>query len=63
MVSDDGILSIATLVQNPTEACNRLVEMANKNGGKDNITVIMATFLKEGRWFSVFSNFWKWFGR
>jgi protein phosphatase len=31
MVSDDEILSIATLIQNPTEACNRLVERAKKN--------------------------------
>ncbi len=42
MVSDGDILSAVKSVQDPFKACTRLVHMANKRGGKDNITVIVA---------------------
>jgi protein phosphatase len=51
MVPDSDILSVVTSVDNPSEACERLVEMANNNGGKDNITVITAYIYKKN-WLS-----------
>jgi len=42
MVSNDGIVGILQDEQKPQCACERLVGEANKQGGKDNITVIVA---------------------
>jgi protein phosphatase len=42
MVSDDRIAAILQSEDDPRVACERLVAEANENGGKDNITVIVA---------------------
>ncbi len=41
MVRDSQIAEIVRSARNPQEACDRLVEAANRNGGEDNITVIV----------------------
>jgi len=42
MVRDDEILSVLQTHHNPDDACAALVELANKAGGADNITAIVA---------------------
>lgn len=42
MVEDDEILQIVKKSDSPKEAAKKLVNEANKNGGKDNISVIIA---------------------
>lgn len=44
MVDDDEILRIVKKCTSPKEAAQRLVTEANKNGGKDNISVVLAEF-------------------
>lgn len=44
MVPDGEVLDILKAEPDPQRACDRLVEQANANGGKDNITVIVARF-------------------
>lgn len=42
MVEDSDILQIIRTCASPKEAAQRLVNEANKNGGKDNISVVLA---------------------
>lgn len=44
MVEDEDILHIIKKCGSPKEAAQRLVTEANKNGGKDNISVVLAEF-------------------
>jgi protein phosphatase len=44
MVPDGELQSILHLDKEPAWSCQRLIEMANNNGGKDNITVVVAHF-------------------
>lgn len=44
MVDDDEILHIVKKCGSPKEAAQRLITEANKNGGKDNISVVLAEF-------------------
>ena len=44
MVSDDRIAGILHDEREPQNACKRLVAEANENGGKDNITALVAQF-------------------
>jgi len=44
MVEEEEIRKIILESAKPEEACDRLVKTANENGGKDNITVIVAKF-------------------
>ena len=62
MVSDDDILSVVLLTNDPAQACEKLIDMANIAGGKDNITVIAGYFRKK-RWFSFLLNIKEWFRR
>jgi protein phosphatase len=39
MVGDDQLTQVVRSAPTPQEACDRLVELANAAGGKDNITV------------------------
>lgn len=48
MVADDEVLMIMASDHAPESACARLVEVANNNGGKDNVTVVAAFFTGEG---------------
>lgn len=41
MIDDDEILKIVTETDDPHEACRRLVNVANENGGEDNITAVV----------------------
>jgi len=44
MVSDDDILTIVSENRNsPSEACPQLIERANRQGGKDNTTVVLVS--------------------
>jgi len=60
MVSDDDILSVVTSANDPAVACERLIDMANDNGGKDNITVIVA-YIKKSNWLSYLLKLLQWF--
>lgn len=62
MVPDDLILSTVSSVEEPGMVCSRLVDIANKNGGKDNVTVVVAHFSKK-KWFSSVKNLFKFAGR
>jgi protein phosphatase len=44
MVRDDQIRDVLAGSRTPEEACDRLVDMANANGGEDNIAVVIARF-------------------
>ncbi|MBA4188156.1 MAG: serine/threonine-protein phosphatase [Planctomycetaceae bacterium] len=44
MVTDDRIVAIIREDRDPQRVCERLVAEANANGGKDNVTVVVATF-------------------
>lgn len=49
MVTDEAILSAVMHVKKPDTACSELIGIANKNGGKDNITVV-AVYIYKGEW-------------
>ena len=44
MVSDQEVLSVLQAEADPAHACRRLVARANDEGGKDNVTVVVARF-------------------
>jgi len=58
-LSEEVIRSVVLSSTNPGEACRMLVELANRNGGRDNITVVLI-FLDEGTIKTKISNM---FGR
>jgi serine/threonine protein phosphatase PrpC len=62
MVSDDDILNLAVSVRDPAAACDGLIELANKQGGRDNITVI-AGYVRKKSWISFLLNFKELFRR
>ena len=45
MLSDQEILQIIRPTANLPQACQQLINAANERGGKDNVTVIIASFL------------------
>jgi PPM family protein phosphatase len=45
MIADETLHEVLTSEATAEEACRKLVELANENGGKDNITAIVARFL------------------
>ncbi|HOE16301.1 MAG TPA: Stp1/IreP family PP2C-type Ser/Thr phosphatase [Syntrophorhabdaceae bacterium] len=63
MVDDDEIFAIANTLHNPAMACEDLVSRANQNGGKDNITVIIAEIEKKKGWLYRLLHFKEWFRR
>ena len=48
LVSDEQILREFRKKRSPQEICRRLVRRANRAGGTDNITAIVARFEREG---------------
>ena len=44
MVADHDIQNIVANSSGPSQACRALVEAALKNGGQDNVTVLLAQF-------------------
>lgn len=64
LVADEDIhLTLSTLSANLELAANQLIQMANDNGGKDNISVILARadrpFTVERSWYDNFLNWLK----
>jgi protein phosphatase len=47
MITDEQILSIVMSTPDLSDACRRLIEKANENGGEDNITVLVVRFVAE----------------
>lgn len=43
MVEDRTIFQVIRKGRNPEQICNKLIELANRNGGLDNITVVTVT--------------------
>ena len=67
MLADDEIgLALTTLSANPALCATHLVEMANDNGGRDNVSVILAKILKPYPATSAATGWWgrvrAWFG-
>lgn len=58
MIPDDGIAQVAGEAESARHACERLIEIANENGGEDNVTVIVVR-VKE----AVPKGFWAWLKR
>jgi protein phosphatase len=44
MVEDEGIARVLAGTESSDEACRRLVDLALENGGKDNVTVVLARY-------------------
>jgi serine/threonine protein phosphatase PrpC len=59
MVSDEEILTVVTRENDPGRACGILVNKANDNGGKDNVTVVLVYLTSDG----FFSGIRKFLGR
>ncbi len=57
MVRDEEILSVVLDGRDPSAAGQRLIELANKGGGKDNITAIVAYIFAESRLSSLINLF------
>lgn len=55
MVVDSGIAQVVGEAGTPQQACDRLVEIANENGGEDNITVVVVRVREAPR-----KGFWSW---
>ena len=53
MIDEETMRAVVTATRPPALACEQLVNMANANGGKDNITVIVAHIIKKD-WLSSF---------
>ncbi len=41
LVEDKEIADVVKQTANPQEACNKLIALANKRGGNDNVTVLL----------------------
>ena len=44
MVDDDAIRAVLVQGHASQEACRRLIDLALERGGKDNVTVVVATY-------------------
>jgi PPM family protein phosphatase len=53
LVSDDEIAATLDQTEVLTDACSRLIDLANENGGKDNITVVLVRIEEEDEPWSV----------
>jgi len=63
MVEDAVMQEVVQAADDPRLACEQLVSLANTNGGKDNITVIVAYFMEQKGILSFISRIFKWLGR
>jgi serine/threonine protein phosphatase PrpC len=62
MISDETILDIISFADNPVTVCDSLINAANENGGKDNITVVIG-YIKKKKWYSALLKFMESFRR
>ncbi|MBF0565977.1 MAG: Stp1/IreP family PP2C-type Ser/Thr phosphatase [Nitrospirae bacterium] len=58
MVPESSMLNTAKSSNDPNEVCRRLIDFANKKGGRDNITVVIA-YLYKKRLFSFLLDLFK----
>ncbi|MDP1758434.1 MAG: SpoIIE family protein phosphatase, partial [Thermodesulfovibrionales bacterium] len=56
MVPDNVILSTVAAFDDPGSACGALIDIANKNGGKDNITVALVYVFEDRTFLGKFKN-------
>ena len=49
MVPELGIAQVISEAETPSQACDRLVEIANDNGGADNVTVVVVRIKNASR--------------
>lgn len=63
MVDEETMLAVMTANSDPALACEKLVALANENGGKDNITVVIARSERDKMGFPLLSLILKWFWR
>jgi len=63
MVEDAVIQEVVQATDDPRLACEQLVSLANANGGKDNVTVIVVYFVAAKGILSFISRIFKWLGR
>ncbi|RJQ41716.1 MAG: Stp1/IreP family PP2C-type Ser/Thr phosphatase [Nitrospiraceae bacterium] len=59
MVPDNVILSIVAASDEPGSACSSLIDIANKNGGKDNITVALVYLFEDKTFLKKFKNLFR----
>jgi len=48
MVSDEALLDVLNRDEPPSDLCRRLIELANRNGGEDNITAVVMRLVVDG---------------
>lgn len=63
MVNDETLLSEVTATDDPAEACEQLIRLANRNGGRDNITVVVVHLDNKKGFFPLISDIFKWLWR
>lgn len=56
MVSDETMLDIVSCADTASAACDALINTANENGGKDNITVVLG-YIEKNKWYSALLKF------
>jgi len=62
MVSDEAALKIISQSGDFNAVCDALISAANKNGGKDNITVVIG-HIKKKKWYAALFKFMEFFRR
>jgi protein phosphatase len=62
MVTDEAVMNIISLADSPGAASDSLINAANKNGGKDNITVVIG-YIKKQKWYAALFKFMEFFRR
>jgi serine/threonine protein phosphatase PrpC len=62
MLSDKAMLEIISVAGNSAAACDALINAANEQGGKDNITVVIG-YIKKKKWYSALFKFMEFFRR
>ncbi len=56
MITDDIMMEIISSAEEPAAICDLLINTANANGGKDNITAVIGC-IKKQKWYSALFNY------